>query len=271
MKRIAAIAIAGCFAVLFGSSSFAADEFGTLSGKFVFKGTAPEMKKLVITKDQAFCGQKPPMDEQLIVGADGGIANVVIFAVADEKDADKPLSPIHPSYADKKGADVILDNAFCRFEPHVQTYWTEQKFVLKNSDSIGHNSYGQPFVNKQFNPMLPPNSTLSVDLSKGEKTPVKVTCSIHPWMAGYVIVRPDPYAAASAADGSFTIAHVPAGEHTFQIWHETLGYVKSVTIGGKSLSDRKGMHKMKIASGDNAVGDITIDAKDFARQLRKIK
>jgi len=47
-----------------------------------------------------------------------------------------------------------------------------------------------------------------------------VTCNIHPWMKAYVIFRKDGYVAISAADGSFEIADLPAGEPLeFQVWH----------------------------------------------------
>ena len=37
---------------------------------------------------------------------------------------------------------------------------------------------------------------------------------------------PHPYFGVTGADGAFTIARVPAGRHTIQIWHEQYGRMK---------------------------------------------
>ena len=51
--------------------------------------------------------------------------------------------------------------------------------------------------------------------------PTMVTCNIHPWMKAYAVFRKDGYVAVSAADGTFTIPDLPAGELLeMQVWHE---------------------------------------------------
>lgn len=49
---------------------------------------------------------------------------------------------------------------------------------------------------------------------------VRVFCNIHPRMTGVVIVRDNGWYAQPGADGSFTIADVPAGRYTLKVWHE---------------------------------------------------
>lgn len=34
-----------------------------------------------------------------------------------------------------------------------------------------------------------------------------------------------PYVAVTDADGKFRIDNLPAGDHTFRVWHERCGYV----------------------------------------------
>ena len=60
---------------------------------------------------------------------------------------------------------------------------------------------------------------------KSEPLPVSVVCSIHPWERARWLVTDNPYAATTKPDGSFSIANVPYGEHTFRVWHERAGYV----------------------------------------------
>src|SRR5207302_5822152 len=50
-----------------------------------------------------------------------------------------------------------------------------------------------------------------------------VRCDVHSWMTGYVGVLSHPYFAVTDATGAFTIANVPAGKQTVQVWHEQYG------------------------------------------------
>lgn len=251
----------------------AAGEWGTISGKFKFVGDAPEMKDIYPYKDAFVCGVKETLrDEHLIVGKSGELANVVVYAMRDSAKWGDAISPIHPSYESRKKTDVLLDNVNCRFEPHVVAGWTQQRFLYRNSDpSIGHNAFGQPFANPAISPLIPASSEYYVDFRKPERLPFPVSCSIHPWMKGYILVRPDPYFAVSAKDGTFNIANLPAGEFSLQLWHESLGYLKTIAVGGKSREDKKGVHAFAVKPGDNDLGEIAAAAKDYAKQLDMLK
>ncbi len=52
---------------------------------------------------------------------------------------------------------------------------------------------------------------------------VKLTCDVHPWERGFVVVTAHPFFAVSGADGSFIIEKVPAGEYTVEAWHAHYG------------------------------------------------
>ncbi|MEX2187034.1 MAG: hypothetical protein WD875_09585 [Pirellulales bacterium] len=270
MRLFPKISLALSIAAASATAAHAVD-YGTLKGTFTIAGMTPTMKKIVPTKDVAVCGKHELHEEELVVGKGGGLVNAVIYALGDPSDFNKPVANIHESYAKLKTEPAVLDNKGCRFEPRLAIVWTEQKFKIKNSDpGIGHNSFGQPFVNSAFNPLIPAGGSVDVPLDKPEKLPFKVACSIHPWMGSYVLVRPDPYATASGDNGGFEIANIPAGEHTFQLWHETLGYLKKVNIDGKAQAERRGQYKITVKQGDNEI-KIALDAKDYKTQIDKIK
>jgi hypothetical protein len=253
------------------TAGLAAQEYGTLKGTFVLEGKAPEPVKLVINKDEAVCGKMPQFSQNLIVAKDGGLANTVIYAMGDPQKTEVPVKNIHPSYDRLKGTEVKLDNKVCRFEPHVAKMWTEQKLLLTNSDPVSHNSFVQPFNNPGLNPVIPSGQKAPLDFKKGEKIPVVVTCSIHPWMKAWVVVRPDPYADVSKESGQFAIENIPVGEHTFLLWHESLLYLSKINVGGKPQTGIRGQHKFTIKAGDNDLGKIVIKATDHTKELKRLK
>ncbi len=63
------------------AATASADDWGTLTGRFVYDGKAPTPTALSITKDQEVCSKPPHLvDESLLVDDKGGLANVVIWA-----------------------------------------------------------------------------------------------------------------------------------------------------------------------------------------------
>ena len=234
-----------------------ADEWGTLKGRFVFGGAAPAAAALTVDKDVQVCGNHNLVSEEVVVGDTKGVANVVVF-VRDKKVKVKPELA-----AAAKDAKPVLDNLNCRFDPHVLFVQVGQEVTIKNSDAVGHNSNIATVKNAPSNNLIPANGQVTAKFTADEAVPAQVTCNIHPWMKGWIVVRDNPYAAVSAADGSFEIADLPAEEVELQFWHEKAGYLGEMTIGGKSEKVSKGRKKMKIAAGDNDLGEIVLDAKLF--------
>jgi len=66
----------------------------------------------------------------------------------------------------------------------------------------------------------------------------KVTCDVHSWMTGWIVVTDSPYVVATDVSGTFKIEGVPAGTHTLEVWHETLGRVtQEVTVTDGQATD----------------------------------
>jgi plastocyanin len=235
-----------------------ADEWGTIKGKFVFKGDAPAAVELKADKDVEVCGKEKLFAEELVVGADNGIRNVVVFV----RDKDVKVNPEVEKAT--KANPVEIDNKGCRFEPHVVFVQTGQELVIKNSDTVGHNSNVTPLKNSPSNSLIPAGGSSPVKFSVEEPLPAGVTCNIHPWMKAWVVVRGNPYAAVTKADGSFEIAGVPVGDIELQLWHEKAGNLAEVATA-KGKADKKGRLKVKVEAAGTDLGDIPVEAAAFKK------
>jgi hypothetical protein len=228
--------------------------WATLKGRFAFDGEPPKPKPLDVNKDQSVCGKHPLVNESLEVGSDRGLANVVLF-VRNRK------VEVHPDYAADATKPVLLDNSGCRFEPHIATVRTGQPLLVKNSDPVSHNTNADLKSNDPFNVVIAGNSDSQQKLTSAEAVPAVVSCTIHPWMKGYVLVQPHPYMVVSKKDGTFEIKNLPAGVPLeFQLWHEA--------SSGKNgaLAIEAG----DVKSQDNGRFSITLQP-DEVRDLKEIK
>lgn len=244
--------IAACAAV---AAPCEAAGWGTLKGKFVLKGDAPEVKPLSVTKDEV-CIKAKPKNLSLVLGEGNALANVLIYL----KPARGKKVEVHPDYAAQLDEPVTLDNKNCEFVPHVTLVRTGQEFVISNSDLTGHNTNATLVKNGAFNVLIAANEKRSMKLTKEESIPLPVACNIHAFMFGHILVKEDPYMAASANDGTFEIKNIPAGKHDFIFWHERKGYLGDLKYeGGKS--DRRGKSELTIADGKELdLGTIEVPA-----------
>ena len=241
-------------------SSLAADKWGTLKGRFVYDGTAPAATPIVPDKDLEVCGKHPLVNESLVVGKDGSLANVIVYLQTKAGET----VPVNPEYDKSKDDKVVLDNHNCRFEPHVIGVRVGQTFVIKNSDPMGHNSnVSALFANSAFNPLIPVGGSFDTKFEAPEALPTKVTCNIHGWMQAVLVVRPDPYFAISDKDGKFEIKDLPVGKWEFHAWQEKVGNLTKVTVGGEAKTWAKGRFTLEIKEGANDLGEIKADAKQF--------
>ena len=238
-----------------------AADWGTIRGRFTLDGTLPERPKLVLNKDVEFCGKHEPRSEKLVVHPDDrGIANVVIWL--DTKAGDKVA--IHPSFEDVAAAKIKLANKGCRFDPHVCVLRTGQTLMIENSDEVDHNTAAGLDRNAPFNDLTP--SGKSVDRPKfvqTEKLPAQVQCSIHPWMIGWLVVKDHPYVAVTDEHGRFELKNLPAGEHTFVVWHELPGFVQEVTRNGNAESWKRGKVTLRVSPEPTDLGDVRVVAEAF--------
>lgn len=188
--------------------------WGTLRGRFVFDGEPPPRARLDVNKDIEVCGKTPLFDESLIVDeTTKGVMNVVVYLRSN-------VERVHPEQLELLKRLVVLKQQKCRFEPHLVVVCVGQEFQIRNDDPVAHNSNVSPPGDVEFSPLIPPSSNYSKTFKRPQSTPIPITNSIHPWMKGYVLIRPDRYVTVSKPEGDFEIKNLPTGELEFQTWQE---------------------------------------------------
>lgn len=231
-------------------------EWGDLVGRFVYTGKVGKPAALKIDKDIEYCGKFPDetVDQSLIVGKDGGLANVLVSL----RVARNTKVEVHPDVlAQAKEKPAFLDNVHCMFSPHLLGVWAgQQKFVVKNGDPIGQAVKIDSIANPPVNQMLAVGATLEHQFEKEEPAPLAITCGIHPWEKSFLAIQPSPYFAGSDESGKFVIKNLPVGTHEFQAWHELSGYLKA-----NPKWKRGGRFKMTIKPGKNDLGTIKVEPK----------
>jgi len=270
MKKTTGLIIGAVTLGLLSAFTNAAD-WGNLSGQFVYDGQPPTPPLAKITKDKECCGKFNVIDESLIVNAESkGIQNIILYLYPEtsrsrsRSHSKKTVKiPIHPSYRETANAEVKLDNYKCRFDPHVSLLRTTQTLVLGNADPIGHNTKIDTFKNDPINYTIASGGSLKHQFPNAERMPSRVSCSIHPWMIGWLLIRDNPYMAVTDKDGKFEIKNLPVGSWQFMFWHEKAGYVDQVTLGGAKQEWKKGRAMITIKAGDNHLGVIKVGPSVF--------
>jgi len=228
---LSAVLLVGVGALILGQKVNAAGE-GKITGTVKLDGPAPHMKGIDMGKDP-FCAKAHASDpaklETYVVGADGGLANVVIYI-------SEGLS--NPATAT---TEPVFDQKNCMYTPHVLALDTDQKFKVVTSDQTTHNIHPLPNPmtgNIPWNQSQPPGAA---PVEKSWKAPemIPVQCNIHPWMHGWFVVVKGPYA-TSDEKGNYTINNVPPGNYTLTAWQEAAGtQTQKVTVaaGGSASAN----------------------------------
>lgn len=242
---------------------------GIVKGKVIYDGETPKPTPLAITGGDAEKCKKGETNNLTweVDPNTKGVKNVVVWIKPGEG---KFFKPEAVAEAKKRiPGKVELTQPHCNYLPHVLAYvpsvWdgkqqvtTGSKFVATNtSDGIGHNvDYsGHPGIPENTaNKVVNVGSELQLDLkpARDDRTGediVNLSCKVHGWMTGKVVVLDTPFYAVTDKDGNFEIKDVPAGAEVYiAAYHEDAGKNGFLLPAGTAAS--KQGEKITVKAGE---------------------
>jgi len=227
-------------AVLHSSKTVSAAADGQITGTIKLDGQAPHQKPIDMSKDPscAKTGSGGPVTmESVVVGPNGGLANVVVY-ISQGLTGNESIAS-QPAKMEQKG---------CQYFPHVLAVNVGQHLTVLNDDKTAHNIHPEPRPgggNIPWNKsQMEGSPAIDVTWSTTEVA-IPVKCNIHPWMRAYIAVVKGPFS-VSTNTGTFKLENVPPGTYTLTAWHETYGtQTQTVTV----------------AAGKPAAADFSFKAK----------
>jgi plastocyanin len=198
---------------LLGATAEAAD-VGTIKGRIALTGKPPGNVVIRMGLDPMCAAMnrgKQVLQEAVVTGANGGLANVFVRLQGSFPQTPVPAAP------------VTIDQRGCIYMPRVVGARVGQTLQIRNSDPVLHNVHSLSNTHNTFNVGQPQAGVAYQFKLKDEEVMMRIACDVHRWMTTFVGVVSHPYFAVSGNDGTFEIANVPVGTYTIQTWHERFG------------------------------------------------
>ena len=202
---------------------------GSITGKVLFTGAAPEAEPILMESEPTCEEQYPDgaFTETVVANDDGTLQNVFVYVKEGLGDLKFPVAT----------ESALLDQHGCRYRPHVFGVQVGQELIIRNSDGILHNIHPMPEINRPFNLGQPVKMDSKRTFDKVEVM-IPIECDVHDWMKGYAGVLDHPYYSVTGSDGAFSLSNLPPGSYTIVAWHELYGeQTMSATIGEKESKE----------------------------------
>lgn len=189
---------------------------GRITGTVKLDGQAPRQKLIDMSKDPSCAEMRAATQataENVVVGANGGLANVVVY-----------ISQGLTGNEASASQQVTINQKGCQYVPHVVALNVGQRLTIVNADKTAHNIHPEPTHagNNQWNKFqLSGSPPLDVTWAN-EEVAIPVKCNIHPWMRAFIAVVKGPFGVSNDS-GFFQLDNVPPGTYTLTAWQETYG------------------------------------------------
>jgi hypothetical protein len=181
-------------------------------GRVGWRGPRPAPVALATSASvQGVCGPTV-QDNALQVGAQGGVADVVVWVDA----------PAEPALASDAGLEVVLDQRGCLYAPSVLAARAGGRLRLRNSDPLTHTVHAVGLGRSLFNVAMPLERMELVRPLPEEPTVLDVRCDVHPWMHATVRTFAHPHFTTTGPDGRFALAGLLPGTVQVHAWHPKL-------------------------------------------------
>ena len=189
---------------------------GSVAGTVRLSGEPPAIRPTTLPANHhcvETSGRRLPQ-LQVVVGPDGGLANVFVRLAGDGLAT--AVSPV-PEEA------VVVEQRGCVYHPRMTGGRAGQTLRVVNLDDFFHNVRSVSELGSDFN-ISQPFSGMEFDFElEAEQVMLRLRCDIHPWMDAYVGVAEHPWFAVTGEDGRFDLEGVPPGSYEVVLWHERFG------------------------------------------------
>lgn len=212
----------------------------SVRGRVVWSGPLPKLppilKRNQPARDRsAFAAGDIPDPALQVSDKSGGVANVFIFL---------PKAP--PGYSkgenrrDKELEPARFGLTRNLFQPRGLVLQTNEPLEIYNELAVPTNVHAKPLRGEPFNILISARQERGrfVSYSAAEPYPLSVTSDIHPFLKAWHLPLDHPFGAASDREGRFAFRGLPAGEHTFRVWHELVGRLPDLKITVSEAEDQ---------------------------------
>lgn len=197
-----------------------------MRGRVAFSGSVPSAFEIPVLKNIPVCGTVVEDTALVVDPGSRGVKNTVIYLEAVE--GGKPFGP-----------GPVVDSINCLFEPRIQVVRKGAPVLLRNSDPVLHNPHTFTEDGRTLFNVALTQQGQSVEKVVKVGGPIRVQCDAHLHMNGWFIALEHPYAAVSAADGSYEITEIPPGRYRLVAWHEGFTIVNRSEVEASSTQRKE--------------------------------
>ena len=201
-----------------------------IQGTVTFSGNVPAGETVDMSND-SFCvaaQDTPPIRRPIDTDGQGRVRDVLVYVRSGHESA---------SFGAPE-SDALLDQASCRYRPHVVALQVGQTLTIRNRDATLHNVHVFAEANRGFNIGQPLPGVEARRTFESPEMAIRVRCDIHGWMGGIIAVFDHPFFAVTGADGGFSLDGLPPGDYVVEAWHETLGtQVQTVSVPAEGSAE----------------------------------